>query len=41
VLAEGTVIHAGRRLATAEGQLTEEATGKLLAHATTGCMLIS
>ena len=41
VLAEGSVVHAGRRLATAEGRLTEEATGKLLAHATTGCMLIS
>jgi acyl-coenzyme A thioesterase PaaI-like protein len=41
VLAAGTVVHAGRRLATAEGRLTEEATGKLLAHATTGCTLIS
>jgi uncharacterized protein (TIGR00369 family) len=41
VLAEGTVVHTGRRLATAEGRLTVEATGKLLAHATTGCMLIS
>ncbi len=41
VLAEGTVVHAGRRLATAEGRLTEEATGKLLAHATTGCIVIS
>jgi uncharacterized protein (TIGR00369 family) len=41
VLSEGTVVHAGRRLATAEGRLTEQATGKLLAHATTGCVLIS
>ena len=41
VLAEGTVVHAGRRLATAEGRLTVQATGKLLAHATTGCVLIS
>jgi len=40
IVAEGTVVHAGRRLATAEGRLTEAATGKLLAHATTGCMLI-
>lgn len=41
VLAEGTVVHAGRRLATAEGRLTVEATGKLIAHATTACILIS
>ena len=41
IVAEGTVVHAGRRLATAEGRLTDEATGKLLAHATTGCVLIS
>jgi uncharacterized protein (TIGR00369 family) len=40
VLAEGKVIHAGRRLATAEGRLTVEATGKLVAHATTGCILM-
>jgi uncharacterized protein (TIGR00369 family) len=41
VVAEGTVVHAGRRLATAEGRLTEAATGKLIAHATTGCILIT
>jgi uncharacterized protein (TIGR00369 family) len=41
VVAEGAVVHAGRRLATAEGRLTVEATGKLIAHATTGCVLIS
>jgi uncharacterized protein (TIGR00369 family) len=41
VLAEGSVVHAGRRLATAEGRLTVEATGKLIAHATTACLLIS
>ncbi len=40
VIAEGTVVHGGRRLATAEGRLTVEATGKLIAHATTGCILI-
>jgi len=40
-VADGTVVHVGRRLATAEGRLTEAATGKLLAHATTGCMLIN
>ncbi len=41
VIAEGTVVHAGRRLATAEGRLTVQATGKLIAHATTACILIS
>jgi uncharacterized protein (TIGR00369 family) len=41
VIADGTVVHAGRRLATAEGRLTVEATGKLIAHATTGCILIT
>jgi acyl-coenzyme A thioesterase PaaI-like protein len=39
VLAEGTVVHAGRRLATGEGRLTVQKTGKLIAHATTGCIL--
>jgi uncharacterized protein (TIGR00369 family) len=41
VVAEGNVVHAGRRLATAEGRLTVQATGKLIAHATTACLLIS
>jgi uncharacterized protein (TIGR00369 family) len=41
IVAEGTVVHAGRRLATAEGRLTVQDTGKLLAHATTACILIS
>jgi uncharacterized protein (TIGR00369 family) len=40
VLAEGTVVHAGRRLATAEGRLTAAADGKLIAHATTGCIVL-
>ena len=40
VLAEGTVTHAGRRQATAEGRLTVEATGKLIATATTGCIVL-
>lgn len=34
----GTVIHSGRRLATAEGKLVN-ATGKLYAHGTTSCMV--
>lgn len=40
VLAEGTVVHAGRRQATAEGRLSVEATGRLVATATTGCIVL-
>ena len=40
VLAEGRVIHAGRRTATAEGRLFVERDGSLLAHATTGCAVL-
>ena len=40
VRAEGTVVHAGRRLATAEGRLVVEATGKLIATGTTGCIVL-
>ena len=39
LLAEGTVVHRGRRSATAEGRLTDE-DGRLVAHATTGCILL-
>src|SRR3982074_744453 len=35
VRCEGTIIHRGRRIATAEGRLVEERTGKMLAHGTT------
>jgi uncharacterized protein (TIGR00369 family) len=35
---EGTVIHRGSRVATAEGRLTDAA-GKLLAHGTTTCLI--
>jgi uncharacterized protein (TIGR00369 family) len=35
---EGTVIHKGSRVVTAEGQVTD-VTGKLLAHGTTTCLL--
>jgi uncharacterized protein (TIGR00369 family) len=38
VLCEGTLIHRGRTVATAEGRVTTE-DGKLLAHATTTCLL--
>ena len=41
VLAEGTVVHAGRRTATAEGRLVSEDGGALLAHASTGCAIFS
>jgi uncharacterized protein (TIGR00369 family) len=40
VLAEGTVVHAGRRLVTAEGRLVAESTGKLIAHATSACIVL-
>ncbi len=40
VLAEGRVVHAGRRTATAEGRLFTEAAGWLLAHASTGCVVL-
>ncbi|GAA3357984.1 MULTISPECIES: PaaI family thioesterase [Saccharopolyspora] len=36
---EGTVVHAGRRTATAEGKVHDEA-GKLIAHATTTCLIL-
>ena len=40
VLCEGTVIHAGRRTATAEARLTAEDGGALLAHAKTTCLIL-
>ena len=39
VRAEGTVIHRGGRVATAEGRVTR-ADGKLLAHGTSTCMIV-
>jgi uncharacterized protein (TIGR00369 family) len=39
VLCEGTVIHGGRTVATADGRVIAEDTGKLLAHGTTTCLL--
>ncbi len=42
VLAEGRVVHAGRRTATAEGRLFLEGDeGRLLAHGSTGCTILS
>jgi uncharacterized protein (TIGR00369 family) len=40
VRAEGEVLYRGRRQATAQAKLTDEATGKLLAHASATCMII-
>jgi uncharacterized protein (TIGR00369 family) len=39
VRCEATVIHRGRRIATAEGRLIEERTGRTLAHGTTTCLI--
>ena len=41
IVCEGTVVHRGRTIATAEGRVVAEATGKLLAHGTTTCMIMS
>jgi uncharacterized protein (TIGR00369 family) len=40
VRCEGKVLHRGARVATAEGKLIAEKTGKLLAHGTTTCLVI-
>jgi uncharacterized protein (TIGR00369 family) len=40
VLAEGRVIHRGKRTATAEGRLFVESDETLLAHGTTGCVIL-
>jgi uncharacterized protein (TIGR00369 family) len=41
VRAQAEVVHRGRRQATAEARLTDVETGKLLAHATTTCLVVS
>ena len=40
VLAEGRVVHGGKRSATAEGRLFAESDETLIAHGTTGCMIL-
>ncbi|CAH1673744.1 PaaI family thioesterase [Chelatococcus asaccharovorans] len=40
IRAEGKIIHVGRQIASAEGRLTD-ARGRLLAHATTTCLVFS
>jgi uncharacterized protein (TIGR00369 family) len=39
VRCEGKILHRGGRVATAEGRLIAESTGKLLAHGTTTCLV--
>ena len=41
VVAEATVVHRGRTVATAEGRLIAEQSGKLLAHGTTTCLVFA
>jgi uncharacterized protein (TIGR00369 family) len=41
VLCEGSVVHRGGRVATAEGRVVAEGSGKLLAHGTTTCLIVS
>ena len=40
VRCEGTVIHRGGTIATAEGRVIADRTGKLLAHGTTTCLVL-
>jgi uncharacterized protein (TIGR00369 family) len=40
VLAEGRVMHAGRRTATAEGRVFADSDEQLLAHGSTGCVIL-
>jgi uncharacterized protein (TIGR00369 family) len=41
VLCEARVVHRGRTVATAEGRVYAEDSGKLLAHGTTTCLVLS
>jgi uncharacterized protein (TIGR00369 family) len=41
ILAEGTLIHAGSRVATADGRVTRASDGKLLAHGTSTCLILA
>ena len=40
VRCEASILHRGGRIATAEGKLIAEKTGKLLAHGTTTCLIM-
>lgn len=39
VRCEAVIVHRGGRIATSEGRVTADATGKLLAHGTTTCLV--
>jgi uncharacterized protein (TIGR00369 family) len=41
VLCEADVVHRGGTIATADGRLVAESSGKLLAHATSTCLIIA
>jgi uncharacterized protein (TIGR00369 family) len=41
VRCEGTVVHLGRTVATAEGRVVAEESGKLLAHGTSTCLILT
>jgi uncharacterized protein (TIGR00369 family) len=41
VICEAQVVHRGRTIATAEGKVYAEESGKLLAHGTTTCLIFS
>ena len=41
IVCEANVIHRGRTVATAEGRVIAEDTGKLLAHGTTTCLIVA
>ncbi len=41
VVCEAQIVHAGSRVATAEGRVFVESTGKLIAHGTTTCIVLS
>ncbi len=41
VLAEGRIVHRGRRTATAEGRLFTASEETLIAHASTGCLILA
>jgi len=41
MLCEGTIVHRGRTIATAEARLVAEASGRLHAHGTATCLLMA
>jgi len=41
IVAEGTLVHRGGRVATAESRLVTADDGRLLAHATTTCLVVA